>query len=230
MRKASRLSVIVFCIILPLIVVLTAVFLREKYYAPVSIGIACIACIPFFFGFEQRKPGTPELALLAVMITMTVLGRILFAPLPAFKPVTAIVILTGMYLGGETGFLTGAMGAFLSNFYFGQGPWTPFQMMTWGILGYFAGRLKKPLQAGRFVLCIYGAVSGAAYSLILDVWTMLWWEEGINGKRYLAAVVTALPHTVIYMVSNVVFLLLLYKPIGKKLLRIQTKYLKEPNP
>lgn len=225
MRKSSWLSILVFCAIIPLIVLCTALFLGKNYYAFVSVGITCIALVPFFWSFERRRPGTAELVLLAVMVTMTVIGRLVFAPLPGFKPVTALVVITGMYLGGEMGFLTGAMGAFLSNFYFGQGPWTPFQMLTWGLIGFFAGVVLEKMRNNRVVLCIYGALAGAVYSLILDIWSVLWWGEGFNMERYLAAIATAMPYTILYMVSNVIFLLLLAKPIGKKLLRIRTKYL-----
>ncbi len=225
MRKFSWLSGLIFCVIIPVIVVCAARFPGEKSYAPVSVGIVCIALVPFFLGFERRKPGTAELVLLAVMVTMTVIGRVIFAPVPGFKPVTALVVITGIYLGGEMGFLTGAMGAFLSNFYFGQGPWTPFQMLTWGLIGFFAGKLDRQMRNNRVLLCIYGALAGAVYSLILDLWSVLWWGEGFGTKRYLAAITTALPYTVLYMVSNVLFLLLLAKPIGKKLLRIRTRYL-----
>lgn len=158
------------------------------------------------------------------MIALSVIGRILFAPVPGFKPVTAMVVITAMYFGSEAGFMTGALSAVISNFFFGQGPWTPFQMFSWGILGLIAGIIADPLKRSKIVLTIYAVISGILYSLIMDIWTVLWADGYFNFSRYLAAVISATQFTVIYAVSNVVFLLLFSKPIGKILERMKVKY------
>ena len=85
-----------------------------------------------------------------------------------------------MTLGSESGFLVGAMSALVTNFYFGQGPWTPFQMFAWGMIGLIAGYLGDPLRRSRIALAVYGAFSGIAYSMIMDIWTVLWYGEGFN--------------------------------------------------
>lgn len=88
---------------------------------------------------------------LAVMAALGVVGRTVFQliPLPNFKPVSAIVIITAIAFGPEAGFMTGALTAFVSNFIFGQGPWTPWQMFCWGMIGFVAGRLQKSGFFGR---------------------------------------------------------------------------------
>ena len=129
-----------------------------------------------------------------------------------------------MYFGGEAGFLTGALSAVISNFYFGQGPWTPFQMFSWGIIGFFAGLIAEPLKRSRIILSVYAVLSGVLYSFLMDVWTVLWADGYFNISRYLAALASAVPFTAVYAVSNLVFLLLLARPIGKILERIKTKY------
>ena len=164
------------------------------------------------------------MVLLACMPSLSVLGRILFAMIPAFKPVTAMVVITAMYFGSEAGFLTGALSAVISNFYFGQGPWTPFQMFSWGILGFIAGLLAAPLKKSRIALTLYAVLSGVLYSFLMDIWTVLWADGAFNISRYLAAVLSAAPFTAIYAVSNTVFLLLFARPIGKILDRLKTKY------
>ena len=158
------------------------------------------------------------------MTALSVAGRLLFAVLPGFKPVTAMVVLTAMYFGGEAGFLTGALTAVLSNFYFGQGPWTPFQMVTWGLLGFVAGLLRNRLKASRLFLALYGAVAGVAFSLLMDVWTAVWIDGTLTLSRYLASVATSGGYMLLYALSNVIFLLLLRKPMGEILGRIQKKY------
>ena len=211
-------------LMVPAVVELGATVFRDKQYAFVSLAVAVLACGAFFLSFERRETGPIRLVLLAVMTALSVAGRLLFAVLPGFKPVTAMVVLTAMYFGGEAGFLTGALTAVLSNFYFGQGPWTPFQMVTWGLLGFVAGLLRNRLKASRLFLALYGAVAGVAFSLLMDVWTAVWIDGTLTLSRYLASVATSGGYMLLYALSNVIFLLLLRKPMGEILGRIQKKY------
>ncbi|MCR4963803.1 MAG: ECF transporter S component [Firmicutes bacterium] len=82
---------------------------------------------------------------IAVMAALAVVGRTLFAivPLPNFKPMTAVIMITAVSFGPEVGFLTGALAGFISNFIFGQGPWTPWQMFCWGGIGFLTGLLHN---------------------------------------------------------------------------------------
>jgi energy-coupling factor transport system substrate-specific component len=201
--------------------VATGVFVFEdKSYAFVSLAVATFSVLLFVAGFEKKRTGTGRMAVVAVMVALTVTGRFI----PYFKPVAALTVLTGICLGGEAGFLVGAMAAVISNFYFGQGPWTPFQMLAWGMIGLIAGFLGKNLKNNRIWLAVYGAVSGLFFSLVMDVWTVLWYNKTFDGGMYLAAMLTAAPYTVLYAVSNVFYLLVLRKPIGGKLERICLKY------
>lgn len=108
-----------------------------------------VSAIPFFLVFDRRKPQARELVPVAVMAAIAVVGRAVFAivPLPHFKPCSAIIMITAVVFGPETGFLTGALTAFVSNFLFGQGPWTPWQMFCWGLIGFLTGLMKN---AGLF--------------------------------------------------------------------------------
>ena len=129
-----------------------------------------------------------------------------------------------MYIGGEAGFFVGALSAVISNFFFGQGPWTPFQMLAWGMIGFVAGLLGKYLKGRRVPLVIYGVLSGVIYSLVMDVWTVMWFDDGFNAVTYIDAIVAALPHTALYAFSNAVFLCIIAKPFGEKLDRVKHKY------
>lgn len=211
-------------LVAPLIVLCGVFFLGDRKYAFVSLALSVVACIPFFVSFEKGKNDARRIVIIAVMTALSVAGRFVFAPIPFFKPVTAIVIITAIYLGAEAGFITGAFSAVVSNFYFGQGPWTPFQMFAWGLIGFLAGLLAKRLVESKVLLIIFGALSGVVFSFIMDVWTTLWADGSFNIARFIASITTAAPFTVVYMVSNVIFLLLLTKPIGRKLQRLKTKY------
>ena len=179
-----------------------------------------LALLLFTAGFEKRSTGTRRMVITAVMTALCFAGRFI----PFLKPISALTIITGMYLGGEAGFLVGALTAVLSNFYFGQGPWTAFQMLAWGMIGLFGGVLSPLLRKNRMFLLGYGLIAGLMYSFTMDIWTVLWYAEGFSIKLYLSALVTAIPYTASYAVSNVLFLALLAKPFGEKLERIKIKY------
>lgn len=203
-------------------VVMGALLSGGRHYTLVSVLVAAVSCIGFALSFEKKSLTSRYAVLTAVMTALSVAGRFIFAPIPAFKPMTAIVILSGMYLSPECGFLTGAMTALISNMYFGHGAWTPFQMLAWGAIGLFAGILAEPMKKRRLILLICGAFSGAFYSIIMDTWTVIWYSGEFSAGLYKAAVISALPFTAAYAVSNVIFLLFAGKSFGRKLSRAVT--------
>ena len=140
LRKA--LSILIPALLIPCAVILGALVFDAKAHLFVSLAIAMLSLVLLAAGFERREIGTRRTVLVSIMVALCVAGRII----PLFKPVTAIVVLCAVYLGPQAGFYTGAVAAFLSNFLFGQGPWTPFQMLGWGLIGLFAGLLSMPLQ------------------------------------------------------------------------------------
>lgn len=219
-RMRTVLRYMIPFLLIPALVVLSAFIFDGQQYLIISLGITVLALLLFFSGVERKNIGSRRMVITAIMTALAVFGRFI----PLFKPITAICVMAAMYLGAETGFLSGALSVLVSNIYFGQGPWTPFQMLGFGLIGLFAGYLSGPLKRSAVLLLIYGVLSGAAYSLIMDVWTVLWYNGGFDGGLYLTAIVSALPFTVLYAVSNAVFLLLLRKPVGNKLCRIKIKY------
>ena len=212
--------------VIPAVIITMCILLfKREQYAIIIVVAAILACVPFFVRFERGSHSAEEIMLVAVMTALAVAGRIVFLPLPSIKPVTAIVIFTGMYFGAEAGFMTGALSAVISNMFFGQGPWTPFQMLSWGIIGFIAGIIAPLLKKGRLPLCIYGLFSGVAFSLIMDIYTVLWQEQGgFNILRYIFYVMASLPMMITYAVTNVIFLLLLAGPVSRRLSRITVKY------
>ncbi|MCD8188056.1 MAG: ECF transporter S component [Ruminococcus sp.] len=205
-----------------LLVLAGAYMFRERHYTIISLLVAAAACVGFAFAFERRELTSRYAVLVAVMTALSIVGRFIFAPLPAFKPITAIVILSGMYLTAEGGFLTGTLTALISNMYFGHGVWTPFQMLAWGMIGLMAGVFANQLKKSRLLLIAFGALTGVFYSWVMDIWTVLWYNEGFDLGLYKAALITAIPFTVTYAVSNVIFLLLIGGSFGRKLGRAVT--------
>lgn len=208
----------------PLVAVLGAVLAGSRWELACAVA-AVLCCVPFFLSFEGRAPSARELVLTAVMTAFSAVGRFAFAWLPFFKPVTAVVVISGMYMGPTAGFMVGALSALISNIYFGQGIWTPFQMFSWGIIGFIAGVLnKKRLLEKPVPLAVYGAFSGVLYSVLMDVFTVLSADNTFSVERWAAAIAASLPIMLSYCISNVLFLLILRKPLGKRMERIRTKY------
>ena len=207
-------------VLIPILVFTGVVVFEEKRNLLVSFGVAVLALILFIAGFEKKMTGSRRLVIVSVMTAFCIVGRFI----PFFKPITAITVITAIYLGGESGFLVGALAAVLSNFYFGQGPWTPFQMLAWGLIGLFAGYLSRWLKKSKGLLIAYGVISGIVYSMVMDVWSVVWYNSSFEWGIYKASMITAIPHTVLYAVSNYIFLCFLAKPIGEKLERVRIKY------
>jgi energy-coupling factor transport system substrate-specific component len=136
--------------------------------------------------FEAGTDSTRELAVIATLAAAASAGRVLFAAVPGVQPVTVIAIVAGAALGLRAGVATGALAAFVSNLFLGQGIWTPQQMLGWGACG-AAGALLAPLLRNRFVLAAVAAALGFAFSASMDVW--LWWGFSPHTPAALAAVV-----------------------------------------
>ena len=209
---------------IPAVVLLGNTVFSGVKYVWFMIAVSVLSTVPFVISFEKKEHSVTYLLLIAALTALSVMGRLIFVAVPAFKPVTAMVVITAVYFGPEAGFLTGAFSALLSNFYFGQGPWTAFQMAAWGLIGFVIGLMRNRLKQSRALLCVVGAVSGVVYSLVMDVWDAIFADGTVLWSRYVSFLATSAPFTVIYAVSTLVFLLLLEKPIGKKLQRIKDKY------
>jgi len=177
--------------------------------------------------FEGRKPQAREMILIAVLTAIAVAGRAAFFMVPQFKPVIALVIIAGVCFGGEAGFLVGAMTALISNFFFGMGPFTPWQMFCLGLIGYLAGILvqKGVLKKTKASLCIFGGLSTfIIYGGIMDLNSVLAWAGSLSWELIGLTYAAGLAFNLVHSASTVIFLLLLAKPMMDKLERIKIKY------
>lgn len=229
LKKRTWMACLLLAVGVPLLLAAGIHALWNRSYYFISICIIVLAMIPFFLVFEGRKPKAREILVIAVLVALAVIGRAAFFMVPQFKPMAAIVIIAGIMLGAETGFLTGALSAFVSNFFFGQGPWTPWQMFAFGIMGLFAGLLfyKKHGEEleSRVAVCIYGGVSTVLfYGVIMDTASLLMYSGEVTVAGLLAMYASGLPFNLIHAASTVVFLWVLYCPMAKKLRRVRLKY------
>lgn len=169
LSKRTKVSLFLLLVLIPATIALGVYLFRGTTYAPqnilqeifgsrvyyfISLVIMVYALVPFFMVFEGRKPQAREMIVLASMAALACAGRAAFFMLPSFKPIVAIVIISGIAFGGEAGFLVGAVTMLVSNFLFGQGPWTPWQMFAMGFIGFLTGVLHQKgfLPARRLTL------------------------------------------------------------------------------
>ena len=137
-RKRTLLSALLIFLAMPVTIFIGIQFDQNKYMI-ISVLILIYTMLPFFMVFENRKPKAREIVLIAMMSALTVCVHIFFHITLPLQIGTAMIIISGISLGPEAGFLIGAISRFVCNFYMGQGPWTPWQMFCWGILGFLAG-------------------------------------------------------------------------------------------
>ncbi|MEE0264260.1 MAG: ATP-binding cassette domain-containing protein [Acutalibacteraceae bacterium] len=230
-RNLNKRTIVASALILlfiPLTIFTGVFYLDNDYYSIVALLVLLECMLPFVLVFEGRKPKARELVTIAVLCAVGVAGRSLFFMLPQFKPVLALTIITGVALGGETGFLVGAVTMLTSNMLFSQGPWTPWQMFAMGIIGFLAGVLFKKgwLRRTRISLAVFGALSAIViYGVIMNTSSALMFSpQSINFKMLLAYYVTGLPMDLTHGFSTALFLLLVAEPMLEKLDRIKVKY------
>lgn len=202
------------------------IFGPRKYYF-ISLVIVLYSLLPFFMVFEGRKPQVRELVVLATMIALATAGRAAFFMTPSFKPIVAIVIVSGIAFGGEAGFLVGSMTMVVSNFLFGQGPWTPWQMFAMGFIGFLSGILYRVglLPTKRISLCIYGfLVTLFIYGGIMNPAALFMSVYEFSWEGLLAIYISGIPVDLIHASSTFIFLWIGAKPLLEKLQRIKVKY------
>lgn len=226
-HNRTLVSALMILIIIPATIMLGIFLLDDRKYYFISLLIIMYAIVPFLMVFERRKPAARELIVIAVLAAIAVAGRAAFFMLPQFKPVIAIVIIAAVCLGAEAGFLVGVTTGFVSNFFFGQGPWTPWQMFCFGIIGFIAGLLfqKGWLSRSKLALCVFGgAATFVIYGGIINIGSLFIFTGQFSWTALAAAYVSAFWFDLIHTIATVVFLYILAKPMIEKLDRVKVKY------
>lgn len=205
-------------------VLLFCAWTQAERSALLTLLTVALSFVPFFWRFERQRPTPQTILPIVVLAAVAAVGRVLFAMLPSVKPTAAVVIIAGLCLGRQSGFLTGALAALASNLFFGQGPWTAWQMYALGLIGYLAGILQPVLEKRKAATILFGFFSVLLYGLILDSWYVVGFVQPFSPKGALAAYAAGLPFTLVHAVSTVLFLLLIQKSWSRKIRRIQQKF------
>jgi len=227
LTKRTLVATFLILLLIPLTIYVGIFFLGDRKYYFISLLIILETMIPFCMVFESRKPKARELIVISVLCAIAVAGRAAFFMLPQFKPVVALVIIAGVCFGGETGFLVGGVTGFVSNFFFGQGPWTPWQMFAFGIIGFIAGILFKKgfLRKTKASLCIFGFLATfIIYGGIMNPASVIMWQSKINWDMIKSAYIMGIPFDLIHALGAAFFLWFISEPMIDKLERIKIKY------
>lgn len=206
-------------------VLFACALLQFDQTALLTLVVAVAAVAVFFASFEASRPPLRRIMPTVVLGALAAAGRILFAPVADVKPVSAVCIVAGAVFGRQSGFMVGALAALVSNFFFGQGPWTPWQMYAWGLVGYLAGVLADAgLLERRGVLATYGFASGLLFGLLMNTWTLAGFVQPITWPVALGVYAAALPFDLVHSAATVGFLLVIYVPWRRKLVRVREKF------
>jgi energy-coupling factor transport system substrate-specific component len=224
--KRLKLSTIYAALLTAVAVVLWLVFFKSVNLYITCTAVILLAILPLFIRAEKKAFSPREITLTATLIALAVGSRAVFYLLPQIKPIGAVVIVCAVCLGAERGYFIGVMSAFISNFIFGQGVWTPFQMLALGLVGLIAGLTMKP-GVDRWILSIEGfLLTFALYGAITDFSTVF---MAYGNRITLAGLISVYGAGIVFSLmfggATAVFLFLFGKPFITKLERIRIKYL-----
>lgn len=213
---------------IPLCIAIGFFFFGDRKYLFISMMTAVLSCIPFWTSLSRGKYSAKKVVLIAVLVAIATAGRSVFFMFPGIKPMAAVVIVTGISLGAEAGFLTGSLTMLLSNMLFGQGPWTPWQMFSMGLIGLLAGLLAtagKERMEKRSSLCLLGLISPLViYGGIMNFASLLMMSYTINKESIIAIYLSGIPMDMLHAVSTVIFLAVGGKPMLEKIERVKKKH------
>jgi energy-coupling factor transport system substrate-specific component len=199
----------------------------DNYLLP-SFGLVLLAVIFVIIQFENRKIEARELVLLAVLAAIAAVGRIPFASIPSVQPTTFVIMMSGFVFGAESGFMIGVVAALASNMILGQGPWTPWQMLAWGLVGLTAGLFSKnKWLSKKWGKILFGLLWGFLFGWIMNIWSILTitsTETALNLKMIYTYLAGSALFDLMHSISNVFFILFFGEVWIKILSRFKSKY------
>ncbi len=214
-------------LLIPITLLLGVRFFGDRRYYFMSLLVIAEAIVAFALGFEQGKNKARKLVMIAILSAVAVAGREALFAIPSFKPVLAIIIIAGVTLGAEAGFLTGACTAFISNMFAGQGAWTPWQMFAMGMVGFVASLIfyKERIKPHPITLAAYGAIASVViYGGIMNPASLILWQPNPTWEMLFSTMALGVPYDLMLGGATAVFLLLLSHIFIKAINRIRIKY------
>ncbi len=184
--------------------------------------------------YERGRSGSREIGLVAVLIAAASAGRVLFVAVPGAQPVTAIAIIAGVALGPRAGIAVGAGSALVSNAFLGQGPWTPWQMLLWGLAGLLGGLLAPALRRSRGALVAVGVGVSLVFGALMDVWQLATFGPALTLTAFAAVHVRAIPFDLAHAIATAAVLGLagpaLIALVDRSAVRVRGRWVTAPEP
>lgn len=196
-------------------------FVTDRYFLWMSLFLLILVMLPFYIRFEKKAFSSREIVLIAVLAAIAAVSRVPFAPLPSVQPTSFVIIVSAIVLGKEAGFLIGATAALVSNLFLGQGPWTLWQMFSWGLMGLTAGVLGQTFMLqNKWGRMIFGFVWGFLFGWITNLSFLLTFLQDITWVAFFGAYVASVYFDLAHALSNVFFLGL----FGTQWIRVLTRF------
>lgn len=194
-----------------------------NYGLMASLLLIIIMLIGFIL-YEKSKISSKQIALIAALSGIAGVVRIPFAGIPNVQPTTFLIIITGYVFGARTGFLVGTLTVLISNSFLGHGPWTPWQMLAWGLVGLSSGLLKSILgRPNKWVLSIFAFCWGFLFDYIMNLWHWLFFIYPLNLKSFIAVYAASFYFDLLHAISNFLFTNLFGKDVVTILSRFKNK-------
>lgn len=207
--KRKIISILLIFILIPITIYIGFSLLKDRKYYFISTLILIYTIFSFALAFENRNPKSKELMMIATISAIGVAGRNLTFMIKPFTPIDAVTIISGISLGPHIGFLIGAMIMFVSNFFFGQGPWTPWQMFALGTVGFISGIFykKELVKKNKKSLCIFGGFATFfIYGGIMNPAALIMWENHVSLKLIIAYYISGITYDLVHASGTVFFL------------------------
>lgn len=226
MKKSRLFSILILCVAVPAVVILGWFLLGSKQYYLLSLMLIAVSMLPFFYSLERRKLQVRELVITASVVAISVASRGALFFLPQIKPMCALLIIAAISFGAEFGFLSGALAMLISNFFYGQGMWTPFQMLGMGVTVFVTALIVRSFKIkNRFIIgIISGALTFVLYGAIVDLSSVFMMLSEFNIKSILSIYASGVPFNSVHSVVTAVLVALFQPMIDEKLSRIKIKY------
>ena len=225
MKKSNIILLCEFFLLIPLTIFLGSKLSGRLYYLTGAL-ILLELLLPYFLSFKGAKPTMGEILTLLVMCALAVIGRVAI-PIPNFKATYAVIMLTGIALGAESGFITGAVAALISNFFYGQGAYMPWQMLGYGAAGMLAGFVfsRNRVRPKLLYLALFGFCSVVLWvGPILDIAHLFVMMPDTTAKSVISSFFSGLPVNISQGIATALIMLLLGRPVLEKLDRVRSKY------
>ena len=207
------------------LLVVSIVLFNYRSYLLLSFVVIAIIMIPFFVRFEIKSISSREVVILAILAAIAAISRVPFAPLPSVQPTSFVIIISGLVFGAEAGFIVGAVAAIVSNIFLGQGPWTPWQMYAWGMIGMTAGLLRNTqFMKKMWGKLTFGFIWGYLFGWLMNLWIIVGILEHFTWELLISIYVASVYFDLAHALSNVFFLAVFSSSWIRILHRFKRKY------